>query len=129
MGRLQHALRACGAALVAYHLRRYARARPDGDHVGLVTMGYLFICLHPVELVLRTCGSSRAAMSQMVGAGAQVTHGGPGASPGREAGAGATRARGGPGVAPSLEVRAGAAGTRGSPGTAPSQEAGAVVLT
>jgi hypothetical protein len=110
MGRLLHALRACGAALVAYHLRRYARTRPDGDHDGLVAMGYLFICLRPVEPVLRTRGSSRATMSQMVGAGAQVTHDGPGAALSREVGAGAV-------------------GTRGSPGATPSREAGAVVLT
>jgi hypothetical protein len=49
-------------------------------------------------------------MSQMVGAGAQVTRGGPRATPGREAGAGAT-------------------GTPGSPEAAPSREVGAVVLT
>jgi hypothetical protein len=84
--------------------------RPDGDHDGLVARGYLFICLRPVEPVLRTRGSSRAAMSQMVGAGA-------------------TGARGGPGAAPSRETGAGAAGTRGSPRAAPSREAGAVVLT
>jgi hypothetical protein len=34
-------------------------------------------CLHPVEPVLGTCGSSRAALSQKVGAGAQVTCGSP----------------------------------------------------
>jgi hypothetical protein len=67
-------------------------------------------------------------MSQMVGAGAQVTRGGPGAAPGREAVAGATGARGGPGADPSREARAEAAGTRDSP-EASSREAGAVVLT
>jgi hypothetical protein len=84
--------------------------RPDGDHDSLATSGYLFICLRPTEPVLRTCGSSGAAMSQMVGAGAQVTCGGPRAAPGREAEARAT-------------------GARGSPGAAPSREAGAIVLT
>jgi hypothetical protein len=49
-------------------------------------------------------------MSQMVGAGAQVTRGGPRATPDREAGAGA-------------------AGTPGSPEAAPRREVGAVVLT
>jgi hypothetical protein len=49
-------------------------------------------------------------MSQMVGVGAQVTHGGLGAAPGWEAGAGS-------------------AGTHGSPGAAPAREAGAIVLT
>jgi hypothetical protein len=42
---------------------------PDGDHDGQVASGYLFICLRPTELVLRTRGNSGAAMSQMVGAG------------------------------------------------------------
>jgi hypothetical protein len=67
-------------------------------------------CLQPVEPVLGTRGGSGAALSQKVGAGAQVTCGGPGAAPSREAGAGA-------------------AGTRGSPGAAPNREAGAVVFT
>jgi hypothetical protein len=98
MGRLLHALRA------------YARTRPNGDHDGQVTRGYLFICLRPAEPVLRSRGSFGTAMSQMVGAGAQVTRGGPRATPGREAGAGAT-------------------GTPGSPEAAPSREVGAVVLT
>jgi hypothetical protein len=49
-------------------------------------------------------------MSQMVGAGAQVT-------------------RGGPRVAPSQEAEARATGTLGSPGVASSREAGAIVLT
>jgi hypothetical protein len=101
---------------------------PDGYHDGQVTKGYFFICLRPAEPVLKTRGISGAAMSQMVGAGAQVTRGGPGAAPGREAVAGATGARGGPGADPSREARAEAAGTRDSP-EAPSREAGAVVLT
>jgi hypothetical protein len=92
-------------------------------------MGYLFICLRPVEPVLRTRGSSGAAMSQMVSAEDQVTRGGLRATPGQEAGARAAGARGGPEAAPSREVGDGAAGTRGSPGAAPSREAGAVVLT
>jgi hypothetical protein len=49
-------------------------------------------------------------MSQMVGVGAQVTHGGPGAAPSREAGAGAV-------------------GIRDSPRAALSREAGAIILT
>jgi hypothetical protein len=57
-----------------------------------------------------------------VGAGAQVTRGGPGAAPSREAGAGATGERGGPGAAPSQEARIEAAGTRGSHGAASGQE-------
>jgi hypothetical protein len=72
--------------------------RPDGDHDDLVARGYLFICLRPAEPILWTRGHSGAAMSQMVGAGAQVTCGIPGAAPGREEGAGATGARGGPGA-------------------------------
>jgi hypothetical protein len=60
----------------------------------------LFICLRPAEPVLRTRDSSGAAISQVVGAGAQVTRGGPGAAPGQEAGVGATRARGGPEATP-----------------------------
>jgi hypothetical protein len=50
---------------------------PDGDHDGWVTRGYLFICLHPAEPVLETCDSSGAALSQKVGARAQVIRGGP----------------------------------------------------
>jgi hypothetical protein len=65
----------------------------------------------------------------MVGAGAQVTRGGPGAAPGRETGARAAGARGGPGAAPSREAGARATGTHGSPGAAPNREAGAIVLT
>jgi hypothetical protein len=83
---------------------------PDGDHDGLVAREYLFICLWPTEPVLRTRGSSRAAMSQMVGAGA-------------------TEARGGPEVVWSREVGAEVTGTRGSPGVAPSREVGALILT
>jgi hypothetical protein len=49
------------------------------------TGGYLFICLWPTEAVLRTRGSSRAALRQKVRAGAQVTGGGPGGTPSREA--------------------------------------------
>jgi hypothetical protein len=62
----------------------------DGDHDGLVERGYLFIFLRPAEPVLRTRGTSRAAMSQMVGARAQVPRGGLRAAPGQEAEAGAT---------------------------------------
>jgi hypothetical protein len=91
------------------------RTRPDGGHDGLVARGYLFIYLRPAEPVLRTRGSSRAAISQMVGAGAQVTHGGPEAAPGREAGAEATGARGSLGATPSREAGARAAGTRDRP--------------
>jgi hypothetical protein len=86
-------------------------------------------CLQPVEPVLGTRGSFGATLSQKVGAGAQVTCGGPGATPGWEAGAGAAGARGGPGAAPSREAGAEAAGTHGSPGAAPNREAGAVVFT
>jgi hypothetical protein len=92
------------------HSVRYTRTRPAGDHDGLVTRGYLFIYLRPVEPVLGAHGSSGAAMSQMVGAGAQVT-------------------RGGPRAASSQEAEAGATGTLGSPGVASSREAGAIVLT
>jgi hypothetical protein len=60
------------------------RTCPDGDHDGRVTRGYLFICLQPAELILETRGSSGAALSQKVGAGAQVTRGGLGAALGRE---------------------------------------------
>jgi hypothetical protein len=49
MGRLLHALRACGAALVAQRIERYARTRPDGDHDGRVASEYLFICMKPAE--------------------------------------------------------------------------------
>jgi hypothetical protein len=68
-------------------------------------------------------------MSQMVGAGAQVPRGGPGAAPGREAGTRATGACDTPGAVPSREVGAEATGTRGSPGATPSREARAAVLT
>jgi hypothetical protein len=44
-------------------------------------------------------------MSQMVGAGAQVTRGGPEAASGREAVAGAAGARGGPGANLSREPK------------------------
>jgi hypothetical protein len=43
-----------------------------------------------------TCGSSGAALSQKVGAGAQATRGGPEAALNWEAGAGATGTRGSP---------------------------------
>jgi hypothetical protein len=102
---------------------------PKGDHDGRVAKGYLFICLQPTEPVFGTCGSSGATMSQVVGAGAQVTRGGPRAALGREAGARIAGARGGPGAAPSQEAGARAAGTRGSPRAAPSWEVGAIVLT
>jgi hypothetical protein len=62
--------------------------------------GICLFALRPAEPVLRTRGSFRAVMSQMVGAGAQVPCGGPGAAPGQEAGAGAARARGGPEATP-----------------------------
>jgi hypothetical protein len=67
-------------------------------------------------------------MSQMVGAGAQVPCGIPGATPGREAGAGATGARGGPRAVPSREAEAGAVGTRDSPRAAPSLGGGSRCL-
>jgi hypothetical protein len=70
----------------------------------------LFIYLWSAEPILKSRGSSGAAMSQMVGVGAQVTHGGPGAAPSREAGAGAV-------------------GIRDSPRAALSREAGVIVLT
>jgi hypothetical protein len=105
------------------------RTRPDGDHDGRVTMGYLFNCLQHAEPVHGTCGSSGAALSQKVGAGAQVTRGGPRAASSQEAGARATGVRGSSGAALSREAGVRATGTRGSPGAAPSQEAGAVVLT
>jgi hypothetical protein len=75
--------------------------RPDGDHDDRVTRGYLFICLQLVELVLGTCVSFRAALSQKLGAGAQATRGGLRAAPSQEAGAGATGTRSGPGATPS----------------------------
>jgi hypothetical protein len=50
-----------------------------------------------------------------VGAGAQVTHGGPRATPSWEAGARAAGARGGPGAASSREAGAGAAGHVATP--------------
>jgi hypothetical protein len=90
---------------------RYARTCPDGDHDALVVRGYLFIYLRPAEPVLRTRGSSGAAMSQMVGAGAQVPRGGSGAAPGWEAGVGATGARGGPGSVLSWEAGVRATGS------------------
>jgi hypothetical protein len=84
------------------------RTCPDGDHDGMIVRGYLFIYLWPTELVVRTRDSSGAAMSQMVGARAQVTRGGPRASPGQE-------------------VKA--AGTHGSSGATLSQKTEVVVLT
>jgi hypothetical protein len=89
---------------------------------------YLF-ALRPAESVLRTRSSSGAAMSQMVGAGGQVSHGGPRAVPGQEAGAETTGARGGRGAVPSQEAGAGATETRDSPEATPSWKAGAIVLT
>jgi hypothetical protein len=85
--------------------------RPDGDHDGWVARGYLFICLQLAEPVLRTRGSSGAALSQKVGAGAQVAHGGPEAAPDREAGAraaGAWRPRSYPGPGGESRSREGA---------------------
>jgi hypothetical protein len=87
----------------------------DGGHNGWVVRGYLFNCLQPLEPVLGTRGSTGAALSQNVGARAQVTCGDPGAALSLEAGAGAMGARGGPGAAPTREVGARAAGTHGSP--------------
>jgi hypothetical protein len=86
------------------------------------------ICLRSAEIVLRSRGSFGAVVSQMVGAGAQVTRDGPGAIPGREVGARAVGARGGPGAASSREAGAGAAGTCGSPEAVPSWEAGSYCL-
>jgi hypothetical protein len=107
------------------------RTRPDRDYDDRIARGYLFNCLQPTEPVLRTRGSSGAALSQKVGAEAQVTHGGPRAAPSREAGVRAVGACGGPKAARSREAGAGAgaAGTRGSLEAAPSWETGAVVLT
>jgi hypothetical protein len=84
MGRLLHALRTCGAALVAQCLGRYAPTCPDGNHDDRVVRGYLFNCLQLAESVLGTRGSSEAALSQKVGVEAQVTRSGPGAAPRRE---------------------------------------------
>jgi hypothetical protein len=70
--------------------------RPDEDHDGLVTREYLFNCLDLVDPIHGTCGSSRAALSQKAGAGAQATCGGPGATLSREAGAGVVGTHGGP---------------------------------
>jgi hypothetical protein len=86
----------------------------------------LFICLQLTEPVIGTRGSSGAAISQMVGAGAQVTRDGPGVISDREAGARAVGTRGRPEAAGS--AGAGVAGTRGNPGAAPIREAGAIVL-
>jgi hypothetical protein len=107
MGCLLHALRTHRAALVALCLERYAHTCPDGDHDGQVARGYLFNCLQPAEPILGTRGSSGAALSQKLGAGAQATRSGPKAALSHEAGAGAAEARDGPGAAPSQE-----AGTR-----------------
>jgi hypothetical protein len=99
--------------------------RRDGDHDDRVARGYLFICLQPAEPVLGTRGSSGAALSQMVGAEAQVIRGGPRAAPSQKARAGAVRIHGGPRVVPNRKVRARAIWTHGGPGAAPSREAGA----
>jgi hypothetical protein len=88
----------------------------------------LFNCLRPLEPVLGARGSSRAALSQKVGAGAQATRGGPRATLSQDAGAGVTGTRGSPGAAPSWEVGAGATGTRDGPRAAPSREVGARAL-
>jgi hypothetical protein len=64
MGRLLHALRTYGAALVAWCLGRYARTHPDGDHDGRVDRGYMFNCLQPTEPVLGTRDSFGAVLSQ-----------------------------------------------------------------
>jgi hypothetical protein len=60
----------------------------------------------PRDICLFACSLQLAelALTQKVGAGAQVTHGSPGAAPGREAGAGAAGAHGGLGAAPSREA-------------------------
>jgi hypothetical protein len=72
------------------------RTRPDRVHDGRVALGYLFNCLQRKESFLGTRGNSGAALSQYVGAGAQVTRGGPRAAPSRGTGAGATETRDGP---------------------------------
>jgi hypothetical protein len=69
-----------------------------------------------------TRGSSGAALCQKVGAGAQVTHGGPGAAPSR---GGTWRPR----SCPEPGAGAGAAGTHDGLGATLSWEAGAIVLT
>jgi hypothetical protein len=97
--------------------------RPDGDHDGRVTRGYLFNCLQPAEPILETHGSSGVALSQKVGAGAQVTNSGPVSALTREAGAGVVGTHGGLGAALSQEAGAGAVGICGSPGAALSWEA------
>jgi hypothetical protein len=94
--------------------------RPDGDHDGWVTNGYLFNCLQHAQPFLGTRGSFGAALSQKVGAGAQVTRGGPEAALSRGAGAETVGTCGGPGAAPSREVGARAVGMHGSPGATPS---------
>jgi hypothetical protein len=99
------------------------RTRPDGGHDGQVVREYLFNCLQPAEPILGTRDIFGAALSQKVGAGAQVTYDGPGAAPSREAGAGAAESRDGPGAAPSREAGAEAVGTRDGLGAASSQEA------
>jgi hypothetical protein len=81
-----------------------------------------------------TRGSFGAALRQKVGAGAQVTCGGPGATlaAGASGGSGAIPSRGGtrrPRSCPELEAEARAAGTPNGLGAALSREAGAVVLT
>jgi hypothetical protein len=121
MGCLLHALRTHRAALVALCLERYAHTCPDGDHDGQVARGYLFNCLQPVEPILGTRGSSRTALSQKLGAGAQATRSGPKAALSHEAGAGAAEARDGPEL---LQAGRLEPGTRGGPGAAPSREAG-----
>jgi hypothetical protein len=99
--------------------------RPDEDHDGRVAWENLFNCLHLVEPVHGTYGSSGAALSQKAGAGAQATCGGTGATLSREVGVGAAGARGSPRAAPSQEAGVGAMGARGAPGAALSREVGA----
>jgi hypothetical protein len=55
------------------------RTRLDEDHDGRVTREYLFNYLQLVEPIHEIRGSSGAALSQQVGAGAQTTRGSPGA--------------------------------------------------
>jgi hypothetical protein len=57
------------------------------------------------ELVGDICLFAYGLQNQMVGAGAQVTHDGPGVAPTREAGAGVVETRDSPKAAPSREVR------------------------
>jgi hypothetical protein len=90
--------------------------RPNEDHDGRVTRGYLFNCLQLVDPTHGTRGSSVTALNQKAGAEAQATRGAPEAAPSREAGAGAMGTRDAPGAALSREAGAGAVGRRGGSG-------------